>query len=313
VLPGQSDVVYALIGLAATREAVWTVAVTADPETGDPISRLIRIDASTRAAEPVELPGAAGALSPPVADGETVWTASAGALHAVDASGATGPTTVRVSGLQPREIAVSPEGLWVAEAGGTRLVEPRTGEVLREIAAHSGSRFGRIVGAPMFGSLWECAPGSLLRVDAVSGEVVATIDLPADEATRCRTARHVSEADGVAGALLVAEMNVLINTDANAVGPEFDVGGSWFDVIDVRGQLWFDVAIAAGRGLALVQLDHVTHQPAQSLSVPGAGYSNTTYESGTLAQTDDYVWVLADPTPDAPDGPQIVRLPKTEL
>ena len=312
VLPGESGDVYALIGLAATQDAVWTVAVSADPVSGDPISRLIRIDATTGAAEPVGVPGVVGILSPPVADGEIVWTASAGGLHSIDATGATQPVTVPL-GFEPAEIATSPEGLWIARSGGTSLVDPRTGEVLREIPAHAGSRLGRIHGAPVFGSLWECVAGSLLRVDAVSGAEVSTIALPLEERDRCRHAVGIAGVDGLGEGVIPMFANVLVDPQTNAVASEFDLGGDYSDVLSIDGRLWFEVSI---RGLdqdALVELDPVSGQPAQILTFSGAGYANTAFQSGTLAVTSDYVWVLVDPTPDASDGPQIVRIPRAEL
>jgi hypothetical protein len=313
VLPGESADVYALIGIAATDEAVWTTAVTANPTTGKTASRLIRINAVTGVSQTIDVPGVVGMLSPPVASGGTVWTASAGGLHTVDASGTRPPRTVPLT-FQPLELSASPDGLWIARQGGTTLVNPETGELVREISAHSGSRLGRIVGAPVFDSLWECAGGSVVRVDAVTGQEQATIELPPEDRDRCRRPHRISGVEALDGGILAVFANVIIDPGTNRIASEFDVGGEWTDVILVGDRLWFEVGLTdRSGGPGLVELDVASGQPSHTVIFGADLWPNTTFESSTLATAGGYIWILEDPTPGSLDGPQIIRAPESEL
>ena len=190
-------------------------------------------------------------------------------------------------------------------------MDAATGQVLREVAAHAGNRLGRIVGAPAFGSLWECTPGSLMRVDADAGVEIATIPLPPDEG--CLFAVGVPGVDGSLDRLIPMYANVLVDPATNTIASSFDVGGRWYDAIQLDGRLWLDVGLRDASGSALVELDPESGIALQTINYPGAGYSNTTYVSGNLAATPGFIWVLADPTADQPDGPQIIRIPHSEL
>ena len=312
VLPGDSGPVYALIGLASTGDAVWTVAVSENSETGEPLSRLIRIDAVTGDARVVDVPGVTGLLSPPAAQGALVWTGSTAGLHVIDSTGVAEPRSIPL-GFQPLEIKVSPAGLWVSRDGGVSLVDPVTGQVLREIASHPESRLGRIIGPPISGSLWECVSGSLARVDPISGVIAGTVELPAGERDNCRYPVELSSVDGLSDGLLANFANVLIEPGRSAIAGQFDLGGGWSDIVVVDGSAWFNVSLNGSGDLALVELDPLAGNAAQTLTIPGSGYSTTAYQSPNLARAGDWVWVLADPTPDSADGPQIVRVPVAEF
>jgi hypothetical protein len=307
VLPGETPDFYALIGLTATSDAVWTVAVTGDS------TRLVRIDAATAIATPLTISGAGGMLSPPVADGEVVWTGSAAGLHGV-AAGSGQPMMLPI-GFAPMEVGVSADGLWVAREGGTSLIDAATGETLREIAA-PGTRTGRVIGAPAFGSLWACLDQFTLgRLNPVDGSLSGTIDLPAERDCQGRVF-ELTGVPGIEAGVIPRLTSVVIDPARDSVSSQFDVG-EWSDVIAIDGRLWFLEILRdePGAPLALVELDPSTGRAAQILTFDGAYHLNTAFESGYLAVTGDFVWVLADPTTGStPDeAPQIIRIPLSEL
>ena len=309
LLPGETPDFYALIGLAATRDAAWTVVVTSEG------ARLVRIDAGTGEVTPLVIPGAGSILSPPVGDGDVVWTGSAAGLHRFDASGAGQPLTLP-TGFVLSEIAVSADGLWVAHEGGTSLVDHATGEALREVAAPPGTLPGRIIGPPAFGSLWAClGPVTLARLDPVGGSVTGTIDLPPESDCHGRVFA-LSGVPGIEDGVIPLLASVVIDPATGTLSSQFDVG-AWSDAVVIDGRLWFLEILRdrPGLPLALVELDPLTRQPAQVLTFEGAYHLNTIFESGYLAVAGDFLWVLADPTTrgTADEGPQIIRIPLSEL
>jgi len=309
VLPGETPDFYALIGLAATGDAVWTVVVT------EASARLVRIDAATAQVTPLTIPGAGSILSPPIADGDVVWTGSGAGLHRVNGGGASEPVSLPI-GFVPLEIDVSGDGLWVAREGGVTLIDRTSGGVLREVAAPPGALTNRLIGAPAFDSLWACLdPFTVARLDPVGGNVTGTTDLPAESDCHGRVFA-LSGAPGMEDGMIPLLASVVIDPATSTVSSEFDVG-PWSDVVVIDGRLLFLEILRdrPGLPLALVELDPVTRVPAQVLTFEGAYHLNTTFESGYLAVAGDFLWVLADPTTGGPadDGPQIIRIPLSEL
>jgi len=313
VLPGDTGDFYALVGLTSTRDAVWTVAVTGDPNSGDVVSRLVRVESASGEATPITIPGASGTLSPPAADGEVVWTASAGGLHRIDG---TSPFMVETFALafQPGEIAVDAEGVWIARDGGTTLVNRVTGEVIREVAAQVDAARGRIIGAPLFGSLWACGSGIAHRLDPTTGSPTASLELPADGRDCHGPFVAVSGVDGLADGVVAYLASAVIDPEKGVIGHEFDVG-AWSDLVVVEGRLWFLEILRDRPGtLALIELDPATRRPEQILTFAGSYHLNTSFESGYLAVAGDFLWLLVDPSAaEASDVPQIVRVPLSEL
>jgi hypothetical protein len=314
VLPGEGGDFYTLIGLAATRDAVWTVAVTADPECGGTRSVLLRVDATSGEARVVPIESAVGMLSPPAADNDTVWTASAGGLHTVEAVGGTPRVTTVPLEFVPGEIAASENGLWIAHEDGTSLVDPATGEVLRRVTGAPGS--GRIAGAPAFGSLWSCAgTGGVERIDAQTGETVATVSLPPGVACR-GSAQPVLGVRGLPDSVLPGWTNVLIDPATNAVSRVLDGMEQWTGAAVVDESLWLAQPLRGGEPtIGLIRLDPATGRADRVLTVEGAFHLNTQFQSGSLALTADYLWLLADGPSDRVDGagPRILRIARSEF
>ena len=310
VLPGETPDYYVLVGLASTGDAVWTAVVTGQ------FARLVRIDAATGQATVVVIPGAGMILSPPVADGASVWTGSGTTLYRVEASGAGTPLALPI-GVTPGEIDVSPEGLWVAREGGTTLVDRTTGSVLREVAAPGTTVTGRIVGAPAFGSLWACPDSfTVERLDEIDGSVTGSVGLADEDEDDCNGRVYALRgASGLDDGVIPLLANVVIDPATATVASRFDVG-LWSDVIVIDGRPWFLEILRDTPGLpvALIELEPETGRPAQILTFDGQFHLNAAFESGYLAVAGDYLWVLADPGQGAPaDSPQIIRIPLSEL
>ena len=311
VLPGETPEFASLIGLAASAngDAVWTVVFTEDG------SRLVRFDAATAAPVPMTIPGAGGILSPPAVDDGVVWTGSTAGLHAIEASGIGDARTLPLS-FTPAEISAAEEGLWVAHEGGAALIDPSTGQVLREVRAPPGTVTGRVIGAPAFGRLWVCVdPFTVGAVDPVDGSLTSTTTLPAGSDCNGRV-YPTTGIDAFADGVIPLLASVVVDPSGSSVATSFEVGG-WSDVIAIDGKLWF-LAIMRdqpGSTLALTELDSVTLRPAQVLTFEGALHLDTAFESGYLAVAGGYLWVLADPVTggEADTSPRIVRVALSQL
>lgn len=304
---------FTLIGLAASGDAVWTVAVL-EGEDGGAQSLLVRIDAISGEASTIPIGEAVGMLSPPAASGESVWTGSDRALHRIDGNGDPQVTTVPLT-FDPAEISVGAEGLWIAHDGGTSLVDPATGEVLRQISAGPDGS-GRIIGAPAFGSLWACADtGSVGRIDPVSGQTVATIALPADSVCQGRL-RSFSGVSGLGDAVIPGpRASVIIDAGANEAARTFDIGEPWSDFVVVDGALWFAQPIRGDVRIGLAEIDPATFRPSEIVAFEGRFHLNATYDSESLAVAGDNLWALVDSGAGDVSAfrPQIVRIPLSEL
>lgn len=307
VLPGETGEFLALIGLTSTGDSVWTSVVTADS------ARLVRIDASTGHAVPVTIPGAGAMLSPPTADGDVIWTGSTAGLHRIGASLTDDPRTLPLP-FVPAEIGVAPGSLWIARSGGTTLVDPATGAVIRSIEADRPSR--RIIGAPAVGSLWSCIDAlTFARIDPGGGGVTGSVDLPSD--SDCHgPVFESSGVDGVEDGVIPFLTTVIVDPASATVSSPVRVG-AWSDVISIGGRLWFLEVVRdrPGPGLALVALDPVSRGPAQILTFEGALHLNAAFETGYMAVAGDFLWVLADPAIGGTIGerPRLVRIPLSEL
>lgn len=308
VLPAETPGFYALIGLTATHDAVWTVVAT-DTSAG----RLVRIDAVSGEARVITIPGAEGLLSPPVADGEVIWTASETGLHRVAATGEGTPVSLPLE-FQPAEISPAPEGLWIAREGGTSLVDRETGQVLREIGLDGQSTTGRIIGGPLFDSLWTCPTlESVVLLDPADGTVRARADLPPNSSCHGRFVR-VGGVGGLEQAVIPLLADVVLDPATAEVAAQLEL--RWSDVIDLGGRpLFLSIVPDPPGNLALVELDPDTLGTGSSYTLAGNLHLNTTFESGHLAVAGDYVWVLGAPRsgPGEQSRPQIMRVPLAEL
>jgi hypothetical protein len=311
VLPATDQDFYTFIGLATTDDALWTVAVVEDPQ--GVASRLLRIDLATGAATEVEIPGVIGPLSPPTTDGRTVWTASEGGLHRVAEDGVVASVPLD---FQPAELTFGQDGLWIARAGGTTLVDPLTGATLRVIDGAEEGATDRLVGAPTDGSLWQCEdPGVLRRIDRVSGRTLATFELPAGEAPRCRSPiRSVSGVAGIDG-VIPTGANVVVDPATGSVELRLGISGSWTDFFVHDGSLWFIKASTSSQNeIALLNVDPATGSVEQH-DVDGTLHLNTTFESGYAAIAGDWLWILADGSAGGTSAgiPTMIRIPLAEL
>jgi hypothetical protein len=307
VLPGQTLEFYALVGLTATDDAVWTVAVT-DTSPG----HLVRVDAASGEARSIMIPDARGLLSPPAADGDTVWTASAAGLHRMDATGLGEPVTIPLD-FEPAEISASTEGLWVAREGGTSLVDRQTGQVLRQIELGGQGAGGRIIGAPQFDGLWSCpSPDTVELLGPTDGLVRATVDLPANSTCLGRFVAAPG-IEGLGDVVVPIQANAILDGSSAAIEAQFDL--SWKDVIGVGDRLWFLEVLRDGSGdLALVELDPATFEAANTYRMTADPHLSNAFQSSSLAVAGGYMWVLGAPPPTGDEQrAQIMRVPLSDL
>jgi len=139
--------------------AIW-IRVEVDAGAGDPY--LLRIDPDTLE--------------------ESRWPIAGDQTPSVFVPG-TGPEpTVLPDTGDEQPLALDEDGLWAGEASGIRLLDPRTGKLIRSIPTlegegHAYRRFGE---PPAFGSLWDYDRGThvVRRVDPVTGETQAEIPIP---------------------------------------------------------------------------------------------------------------------------------------
>lgn len=308
VLPGFDRDFYTFLGLATTNDALWTVAVVDDPE--GVASRLLRIDGDTGESTTVAIPGAVGQLSPPATDGQTVWTASETGLHRVSAGGEV--ATLPLSFL-PAELTFGDGGLWIARSTGTTLVDPGNGAVLREVEL-AGST-DRLVGAPAFGSLWQCdPPGTLTMIDPTSGSPTAAFELPANVAANCHSPVRpvLGTVDGEG--IIPGDAGAVVDPATGRVKVRLDIGG-WEDFLVHDGSLWFvSASTSSVNDIALTRIDPATGG-ATEFNLDGTLHLNTTFESGYVAVAGEWLWILADGSGDgsSASAPTLLRIPLAEL
>jgi hypothetical protein len=302
---------YTFIGLAATRDAVWTVAVVGDRD--GVASRLLRIDIETGNAVPIELQGVIGQLSPPTTDGETVWTASEGGLHRITSAGVA--TSVPLD-FVPMELTIGDEGIWIARDGGTTLVDSISGAVVRSIDSSDGN--ARLVGAPApaSGVFWQCGnSGILTRIDPLNGDVTATLPIPGNAAASCRSpVRTLVGAEGIEG-LVPTGANAVVNPSTGAVELSLGISGSWTDFFVLEGSLWFIKSSTSSQNdVALLRIDPESGEPHE-FAIDGTLHLNTTFDSSYVAIAGDWLWILADGSGinSADASPTLIRVPLSEL
>jgi len=108
----------------------------------------------------------------------SVWATveNEGTVVRIDPDAGAVSDSVSVEG-QPRDVAVGDEGVWVATRDAVARIDPATNraEVVQRMD-EAPTKPGIAVGA---GSVWAIGPSTtVVRIDASSGDVVATIELP---------------------------------------------------------------------------------------------------------------------------------------
>jgi streptogramin lyase len=162
VFPPDAD------GAAVSKNGVWVglasqeAVVLVDPKTNK-VARRIEVDAT-----PYRM----------LEDGDNLWISDFGNSQVLRVDLKTGEEEFRVSIPSVTEMRIGPEGFWVVEHDGfvTRL-DPETGEQLARVEV--GGRPGVTLG---LGSVWAGSDDekTLSRIDPMSNEVIATIDLPSN-------------------------------------------------------------------------------------------------------------------------------------
>ena len=200
--------------------------------------RLYRIDARTKEITTVELP-----------DGN--WTQLE-----------TGPNSLWVGGIDGRLLAVDPEsgevirpldatgtngligedeeGLWLRDVGGIQLRDPETGQLIRRMKTtekqDTASYIG-IWGMPQFGSLWDVdrGTGDVNRIDPVTGEILTTIAIGADESCGHEDPVPIRGLGGKPDLMSACRGTVLIDPATNEVVRRFEeprrgfvANGAWW-------------------------------------------------------------------------------------
>jgi streptogramin lyase len=153
------------IGIAAADGIVWAV--------GDRI--LLRIDAATNSTRELPIPVSAGSGSID-ASAAAIWIADwrGGKVYRVDPSN--GSVVASIPVKAPVGVIATPDGIYVgSEAqGGVVRIDPGTNVVTMNIPQRGGFAFGD-------GKLWfaQRDTGTVVRVEATTGEVDGTIEVPA--------------------------------------------------------------------------------------------------------------------------------------
>ncbi|MFI5255517.1 MAG: DUF6923 family protein, partial [Candidatus Limnocylindrales bacterium] len=153
-----------------------------------------------------------------------------------------------------------------------------------------------------FGAIWVGVPNiaSVVRIDAVTNKVLATIPVP-DPAYPCGGMAVTSDAVWVAGCGATNSV-ARIDPQTNATVTTIDLGANNEEPVIVDDTPWFPTWGLNGAPGALVQIDPATNQVASELGIlPGLlGYG--------AVIANNSVWVV-----DGSSGGQIVRVPLSAL
>jgi hypothetical protein len=229
--------------------------------TDDP-AYLARVDATTNELTTVALP-ADIRFGSHAAGLNRLWLSDEASLHALDPStgGVLRTFTLDESGSLLGE---DEHGVWLRVLDGIAVVDPETGEQRRRIDSVETGQFAYrgIWAMPSFGSLWDTdrETGLVHRIDPISGESVATIDVA--DLGACGDPVAIPDANGLPVVLATScgDGLALIDPATNAIaGTVSDAGIG----VSIDGSWWLP-RVPASTGLgwnrpgSLVQVDPAT-------------------------------------------------------
>ena len=297
----------------AIGDVVW---VLLTPVYTEEEAALVRIDARSGAMSRVALPDSVrfGQL---VAWRDQLWVSTGAIAHELDPADG----TVRRSVAAPPEgglVGVDGDGLWFRVLDGIALVDPDTGHEIRRIATpETGDHSYRgIWEPPAFGSIWDVhrGTGTLYRLDRVTGETVATIDLPTDDPESCSDPRPLIGIRGEPALVLVRcrYRQYLIDPGTNTLRQTVATEGSLFVV---AGQLWTTrtaKSVAWREPGALGRIDLATGREVEVLT-----FSRDRTAGLSAIVAGESVWVLVGEVAKRDQGydhnTALIKIPVTEL
>ena len=198
-------------------------------------------------------------------------------------------------GTMPSGVAIAPSGVWVTNFYDNTLsrIDPLTNKVVQTVPLAIADLAGPLAITYGAGSLWvttieyddnfDLADGSLLRLDGVTGQQVATIPI----------GKGAYDVEVFAGAVWVPDSDddqvLRIDPATNAVITTIAVPGGPLGVASGLGSLW----ISTGDG-HLVRVDPATNQPTATIPTQDTG--------GYVAVSGNAVWMTNRAHTDATDG-----------